>query len=82
MALESNKQCNSWVDHTLAGIVNNVIGLSHRGLLSEVNPTFTDQIPYECQYDETNFEFLRRLSQQYHQYFYYDGSKRLRAVIF
>lgn len=75
LALESNKQCNSWVDHTLADIVNNVIAMSHRGLFSEVNPSFTQRIPYECQYDETNFEFLRRLSQQYHQYFYYDGFK-------
>ena len=30
---------------------------------------------YQCQYLETDFQFMQRLAKQYNEWFYYDGEK-------
>jgi phage baseplate assembly protein gpV len=38
-------------------------------------PTFTKPFKYKPQYNETSFEFLKRLSARYGQWFYFDGMR-------
>lgn len=40
-----------------------------------IKPTYTDPIDYIIQYRESDFEFINRLSAEYHEWFYYDGTK-------
>lgn len=39
----------------------------------KINPAYTDLIDYIIQYRESDFDFINRLSAQYHEWFYYDG---------
>ncbi|WP_345949706.1 MULTISPECIES: phage baseplate assembly protein V [unclassified Mucilaginibacter] len=41
----------------------------------QVKPTYTSPIDYMIQYRESDFEFINRLSAEYHEWFYYDGTK-------
>lgn len=36
-------------------------------------PLFTAEIPYMCQYNESNFDFINRLATEYGEWFYFDG---------
>jgi type VI secretion system secreted protein VgrG len=38
-------------------------------------PTYTKRLPFKTQYNESSFDFLKRLSQQYAQWFYFDGMR-------
>lgn len=38
-----------------------------------INPSYTQVIDYIIQYRESDFEFINRLSAEYHEWFYYDG---------
>lgn len=69
--LESELNCASWVKKTLLDIVKEVCDKA--GVPSLVNPEYKAKIEYECQYRESNFDFIRRLARQYHEWFYYDG---------
>lgn len=40
-----------------------------------INPTYTSPIDYIIQYRESDFDFINRLSAEYHEWFYYDGVK-------
>jgi len=37
------------------------------------NPNHTDEIGYMCQYGESGFDFMNRLSAEYGEWFFYDG---------
>jgi Rhs element Vgr protein len=39
------------------------------------NPAQEEELPYTVQYNETNYNFLRRLSSRYGEWFYYEGEK-------
>ena len=39
------------------------------------DPAQQEEIPYTVQYNETNYDFLRRLSSRYGEWLYYDGEK-------
>jgi uncharacterized protein involved in type VI secretion and phage assembly len=41
----------------------------------KLSPRSKDTIPYVVQYDETNFEFISRLSAEYGEWLYYDGQE-------
>lgn len=69
--LESDLHCASWLNKTLADIVKEIC--DKVGLSVLVNPEYKDPIEYESQYMESDFDFLRRLARQYHEWFYYDG---------
>lgn len=71
--LESDLNCASWLDKTLTNIVSEVC--EKAGVTVLVSPEYTDKIEYECQYRETNFDFIRRLARQYHEWLYYDGKQ-------
>jgi len=40
-----------------------------------INPAYTSLIDYIIQYRESDFDFINRLSAEYHEWFYYDGVK-------
>jgi type VI secretion system secreted protein VgrG len=40
-----------------------------------IAPTYTAPIDYLIQYRESDFDFINRLSAEYHEWFYYDGTK-------
>lgn len=39
----------------------------------QIEPSYTDVIDYVIQYKESDFDFINRLSAEYHEWFYYDG---------
>ena len=71
--LESEPTCASWLDKTLVNIVKEVC--EKAGVTALVSPEYTEKIAYECQYRESNFDFIRRLARQYHEWLYYDGKQ-------
>lgn len=38
-------------------------------------PTYTKRLPFKTQYNESSFDFMKRLSIQYGQWFYFDGMR-------
>ncbi|QXV65580.1 type IV secretion protein Rhs [Mucilaginibacter sp. 21P] len=40
-----------------------------------ISPAYTSPIDYIIQYRESDFDFINRLSAEYHEWFYYDGVK-------
>lgn len=40
-----------------------------------VEPNFTDNLTYSCQYDETHYNYLARMAEAYGEQFFYDGNK-------
>jgi len=73
--LDGSKTMDSFMDMTLSGIVAEAVGTSGNGAEVTPQPKFKGKIDYICQYDETCFEFLNRLSWIYGEWFFYDGQK-------
>jgi len=72
--LEGGKNNESFTQKNLNQIVKAAHGSIPGNLLNTViNPKFKSSIPYLVQYQETAFEFIRRLSGQYGEWFFYDG---------
>ena len=40
-----------------------------------MNPAFKETKDYICQYEESDFDFIRRLAHQYQEWMYFDGTK-------
>lgn len=72
--LDDNPTCKSFENKTLAEIVLDVID-DYSQIQAEINPEFTEVIPYCVQYNETNFQFLNRLARRYGEWMYYDGQQ-------
>lgn len=77
MALDGNKVMNSYVEKTLKDMVTESVASSGNGAEVKVNPLFGSSLDYFCQYRESCFGFLNRLSWLYGEWFYYDGSNIL-----
>lgn len=73
--LNDNPTCKSFENMTLDEIVQDVISEYGGDLTSVVNSRFTEVIPYCVQYNETNYQFLRRLARRYGEWFYHDGTQ-------
>ena len=41
----------------------------------ELNPAYKENKDYICQYEESDFDFIRRLAYQYQEWMYFDGTK-------
>ena len=41
----------------------------------ELNPAYKENKDYICQYEESDFDFIRRLAHQYQEWMYFDGTK-------
>ncbi len=71
--LNDNPTCKSFEMMTLKDIVDDVLSDYAGEMETTVNPHYTEVIPYCVQYNETNYQFLRRLAQRYGEWFYHDG---------
>ena len=71
--LDDNPTCKSFEMMTLADIVNDVLSDYSGEMQIVVDPRFTEVIPYCVQYNETNYQFLRRLAMRYGEWMYNDG---------
>jgi type VI secretion system secreted protein VgrG len=61
---------------SIGDVVNNVMqGYASNVLKKKVSPQSRSVLPYIVQYNETNYEFVRRLANEYGEWFYYDGSE-------
>lgn len=72
--LDGMRTMDSFMDKGLSPIVSEVVATSGNGGSVTASPVFAGQIDYICQYQETAFEFLNRLSWLYGEWFYYDGT--------
>lgn len=71
IVLENGEHMQSWLKKSLHDIVEEVT--KHPKVTADIKPEYTLEISYETQYLESNFQFLKRLAKQYHEWFYYDG---------
>ena len=69
--LETDLNFHSWNDCTLADIVKEMA--SNAGVSAKVNPEYKERLDYVCQYNESEFSFIKRLARQYNEWLYYDG---------
>ncbi len=65
---------DSFMDLPLQQIVDEAVGNSGNGCAVTANPVFGSTLDYICQYDENCFDFLNRLSWEFGEWFYYDGT--------
>ncbi|MFD1601275.1 type VI secretion system Vgr family protein [Flavobacterium artemisiae] len=74
--LESGPKFNSWEDVNLHDIIEEVIKTAAgEQLQNSIKPEFGNNLEYQTQYLETDFQFIQRLAKQYNEWLYYDGEK-------
>ncbi|SHN08221.1 type VI secretion system Vgr family protein [Flavobacterium pectinovorum] len=74
--LESGPKLNSWEDTNLQDIIEGVIKTAAgEQLQNDIKPEFGNNLEYQTQYLETDFQFIQRLAKQYNEWLYYDGEK-------
>ena len=71
--LETAHSCFSWNDRTIGDVVKKLCEQAKVQL--ELNPAFKETKDFICQYEESDFDFIRRLAHQYQEWMYYDGTK-------
>ena len=71
--METAHSCFSWNDTTIGDVVKKLCAEAKVQL--ELNPAFKETKDFICQYEESDFDFIRRLAHQYQEWMYYDGTK-------
>lgn len=71
--LDGKKAMNSFMNKALSSIVAEAIENLGSNAEIKIKPTYQDKIDYICQYNETDFEFLNRLSYIYGEWFWDTG---------
>ena len=71
--METAHSCFSWNDTTIGDVVKKLCEQAKVQL--ELNPEYKENKDYICQYEESDFDFIRRLAHQYQEWMYYDGTK-------
>ena len=71
--LETAHSCFSWNDRTIGDVVKKLCERAKVQL--ELNPAFKETKDFICQYEESDFDFIRRLAHQYQEWMYFDGTK-------
>ncbi|SHF39662.1 type VI secretion system Vgr family protein [Pedobacter caeni] len=72
--LERGPDLGSYLDKDLKTILHKATNDTPENDLNfQINPVYRDVIDYIIQYKESDFDFINRLSAQYHEWFYYDG---------
>lgn len=71
--LDGKKAMNSFMNKSLSSIVAEAIENLGSNAEIRIKPTYQDKIDYICQYNETDFEFLNRLSYIYGEWFWDTG---------
>jgi type VI secretion system secreted protein VgrG len=72
--LTDGKQRRSFVNQTLKQIYEKVLDAYPQNMLKrKIKIDENQSLEYEAQYDETNYDFIKRLSQEHGNWFYYNG---------
>ena len=71
--METAHSCFSWNDRTIGDVVKKLCEQAKVQL--ELNPAYKENKDYICQYEESDFDFIRRLAYQYQEWMYFDGTK-------
>ena len=71
--METAHSCFSRNDRTIGDVVKKLCEQAKVQL--ELNPAFKENKDYICQYEESDFDFIRRLAHQYQEWMYFDGTK-------
>ena len=71
--METAHSCFSWNDTTIGNVVKKLCAEAKVQL--ELNPAYKENKDYICQYEESDFDFIRRLAYQYQEWMYFDGTK-------
>ena len=71
--METAHSCFSWNDRTIGDVVKKLCEQAKVQL--ELNPAFKETKDLTCQYEESDFDFIRRLAHQYQEWMYFDGTK-------
>ncbi|HTD99893.1 MAG TPA: contractile injection system protein, VgrG/Pvc8 family, partial [Mucilaginibacter sp.] len=73
--LERGPDLGSYLAKNLKSIIHQATSdVPTNDLKMKVNPARTDPIDYIIQYRESDYDFLNRLSAEYHEWFFYDGT--------
>ncbi|HZY37151.1 MAG TPA: phage baseplate assembly protein V [Mucilaginibacter sp.] len=73
--LERGPDLGSYLAKDLKSIIRQVTGdLASNDLKMKLNPARASTIEYIIQYRESDYEFINRLSAEYHEWFFYDGT--------
>jgi len=74
--IDRGPDLGSYLNKDLKTIVEKATADAPQNDLSmNIAPTYKSPIDYIIQYRESDFEFINRLSAEYHEWFYYDGMK-------
>jgi type VI secretion system secreted protein VgrG len=74
--IDRGPDLGSYLNKDLKTIVEKATADAPQNDLSmNIAPAYTSPIDYIIQYRESDFEFINRLSAEYHEWFYYDGVK-------
>lgn len=71
--LENGRNFHSWSNCTLDDIVKGLC--TDAGVRMQVHSEYTETIDYICQYNESDFAFIKRLALQYNEWLYYNGTE-------
>lgn len=73
--LKDHPHCCSFEEKTLEQIVKHAISDYSGDLSTSVKPFTSDDFPYTVQYNETTYQFLRRLALRHGEFMYHDGQQ-------
>ncbi|WP_409416820.1 type VI secretion system Vgr family protein [Flavobacterium sp. PS2] len=76
--LDDMKKSRTFLDRSIKEIALKIFSEETAGefyQIDAIEPTYTKYLEYKPQYNETSFEFLKRLSARYGQWFYFDGMR-------
>ena len=67
---------DQYIENDIGSIVKSKLdGVDLKLIKSKVNNAFQENIDYVVQHNESDFEFIQRLSEQYGEWFYYNGEE-------
>jgi type VI secretion system secreted protein VgrG len=76
--LDDMKKSRTFLDRSLREMALGIFAEETAGEFYQreaIEPTYTKTFEYKPQYNETSFEFLKRVSARYGQWFYFDGMR-------
>ena len=74
--LSDNPGCSSFENKSLKQIVDEILKPYPKDVIkSKVDPVKTDSLNYTVQYNESRYDFLRRLASRYGEWFFYDSTQ-------
>ena len=74
--MSDNPGCCSFENKTLKQIADDILKPYPKDVLkSKTDPAKSDRLSYTIQYNESRYDFIRRLATRYGEWFFYDGTQ-------